>query len=76
MTYKRKNLLAAVLFLLPFTVFYTIFTIWPIIQGLYVSLHKWGLMGKQRFVGLKNYQKFLGDRYFWEAWEIPRNLWC
>ena len=27
MTYKRKNLLAAVLFLLPFTVFYTIFTI-------------------------------------------------
>ena len=67
MTYKRKNLLAAVLFLLPFTVFYTIFTIWPIIQGLYVSLHKWGLMGKQRFVGLKNYQKFLGDRYFWEA---------
>ena len=55
------------LFLLPFTVFYTIFTIWPIIQGLYVSLHKWGLMGKQRFVGLKNYQKFLGDRYFWEA---------
>ena len=46
MTYKRKNLLAAVLFLLPFTVFYTIFTIWPIIQGLYVSLHKWGLMGK------------------------------
>jgi multiple sugar transport system permease protein len=59
--------LTAFLFLLPFFVLYTIFTIWPVIQGIYVSLHKWGLMGKIRFLGFDNYSRFLTDRYFWEA---------
>jgi ABC-type uncharacterized transport system permease subunit len=54
-------------FILPFTVLYSVFTIWPVIQGIIVSFHRWGLMGKQGWVGLENYQKFLGDRFFWEA---------
>jgi multiple sugar transport system permease protein len=57
----------AFLFLFPFFVLYTVFTIWPVIQGVYVSLHKWGLMGKIRFLGFDNYSRFLTDRYFWEA---------
>jgi multiple sugar transport system permease protein len=59
--------LTAFLFLLPFFVLYTVFIIWPVIQGLYVSLHKWGLMGKIRFLGFENYTRFLQDKYFWEA---------
>lgn len=51
----------------PFLVLYTVFTIWPVLQGLYVSLHKWSLMGKVKFVGLDNYIKFLSDRKFIEA---------
>ncbi len=64
---KIRKVLVAAGFILPFLVFYTIFTIWPMIQGVYVSLHKWGLMGKIRFVGLDNYTKFLHDKYFWGA---------
>jgi multiple sugar transport system permease protein len=68
---KKKPLfsitLTAFLFLLPFFVLYTVFVIWPVIQGVYVSLHKWGLMGKIRFLGLGNYTRFLQDKYFWEA---------
>ncbi|MDR1469276.1 MAG: sugar ABC transporter permease [Spirochaetaceae bacterium] len=59
--------LTAFLFLLPFLVLYTVFIIWPVIQGVYVSLHKWGLMGKIRFLGLSNYTRFLTDRHFWES---------
>jgi multiple sugar transport system permease protein len=51
----------------PFLIFYTLFIIWPVIQGIYVSLHKWGLMGKIRFLGLSNYTKFLTDKFFWAA---------
>ncbi len=54
-------------FLLPFTILYSVFTIWPVMQGLVVSLHRWGLMGKQGWVGLENYQKFLSDRFFWQS---------
>lgn len=64
---KRKTFLAAMVFILPFFVLYTVFTIWPVIQGFYVSLHKWGLMGKQNFIGFENYTKFLGDKNFWGA---------
>ena len=55
------------IFILPFFILYTVFTIWPVIQGFYVSLHKWGLMGKQDFIGFDNYAKFIGDKNFWGA---------
>lgn len=64
---KRKTFLVAMAFILPFFILYTVFTIWPVIQGFYVSLHKWGLMGKLKFIGFDNYTKFLGDKNFWSA---------
>lgn len=64
---KRKTFLIAMVFILPFFILYTVFTIWPVIQGFYVSLHKWGLMGKIKYIGLDNYAKFIGDKSFWGA---------
>ena len=64
---QRKLFLTALAFMLPFLILYTVFTIWPVVQGFYVSLHKWGLMGKQRFIGFENYTKFLSDKKFWMA---------
>lgn len=64
---RRRTFLTAIAFILPFFILYTVFTIWPVIQGFYVSLHKWGLMGKQSFVGFENYAKFIGDKNFWKA---------
>jgi multiple sugar transport system permease protein len=62
-----KKTLTAFLFMLPFLVLYSLFIIWPVIQGLYVSLHKWGLMGKIRFLGISNYTRFLTEKFFWQA---------
>lgn len=62
-TVKRN--LAVLCFILPFFILYTTFTIWPVFQGVYVSLHKWGLMGKQDFVGIANYAKLFTDPAFW-----------
>ena len=64
---SKRAFVTALLFMLPFFILYTVFTIWPVIQGVYVSLHKWGLMGKQAFIGLDNYKKFMGDKNFWGA---------
>lgn len=64
---QRKTFLIAMAFILPFFLLYTVFTIWPVVQGFYVSLHKWGLMGKIKFIGFDNYAKFLGDKNFWGA---------
>ena len=62
-----RNTVNAVGFLAPFFIVYTVFIIWPVIQGIYVSFHRWGLMGKIRFTGVSNYINFLTEAHFWRA---------
>ncbi|MFO7170110.1 MAG: sugar ABC transporter permease [Chloroflexota bacterium] len=62
-----RGSLAPLLYLVPFLVFFTIFQIYPIFQGLYVSLTKWDLVTEPRFVGLENYGNLLNDALFWTA---------
>lgn len=64
---KLRRDLVALCFILPFAVVYTVFIIWPVGEGLYMSAYKWGLMGRQRFLAWGNYQKFLGDKFFWSS---------
>lgn len=63
----KKDLITGLGFCLPFFLLYTVFTIWPVIQGVYVSMHKWSLMGKLSYVGIDNYAKLLTDQKFTEA---------
>lgn len=67
MVAKKSNWFTVFCFILPFLILYTVFTIWPVLFGVNVSFHKWGLMGKTGFAGLSNYQKLLKDRFFWQA---------
>ncbi len=62
----RADIIAAC-FLLPFTLVSTLFTIYPVFQGGYMSFFKWNLMGKQAFVGWDNYTKMFGDKFFWSS---------
>lgn len=49
--------------LLPFV--WRCFTIYPVVQGVWVSLNKWNLMGRQKFIGAENYVKMFSDAKFW-----------
>lgn len=71
---KRKLFFTALAFMLPFLILYTVFTIWPVIQGFYVSMHKWGLMGKQKYIGFDNYIKSQETRNSGPPLETPVNL--
>jgi multiple sugar transport system permease protein len=55
------------LYLAPFLLFFTVFEIYPIFQGLYVSLTKWDLATPPRFIGLANYVALTKDSLFWTA---------
>ncbi len=65
--YKRKRALTAWLFLLPFLCLFTVFTIYPVVQGVWVSMNNWSLMGRLKFVGADNYVKMFHDHKFIEA---------
>jgi multiple sugar transport system permease protein len=66
---KRKlyNEFLATAFLAPYFTFFLIFSIVPIFYGLFVSFHKWSLIGKQEFVGLENYIYAIKDPDFWAS---------
>jgi len=55
-------------FLLPAFIFYIVFMIYPIFDTFKISLTNWnGISLESVFIGLKNYQTLLNDKYFWNS---------
>lgn len=57
--------ISALGFLGPFLIVFLIFYIWPILNGAYMSLHSWGVAGKIKYLGLKNYINTLTNKDFY-----------
>lgn len=57
--------ISALFFLSPFLLIFSIFFIWPLVRGVYISLHSWGVAGKSKYVGLKNYISVLSSPEFY-----------
>src|SRR5260221_12222215 len=57
----------AYLFIAPFFVFFILFSLYPVLFSLYLSLTEWKGLGPIKFIGLDNYQRLLGDTVFWQS---------
>lgn len=69
-TREQRDTLIGYAFVLPFMILFVIFTLIPIFQGFWISLHNWELVGTNiKFIGLENYQRLLGDKLFWSSLE-------
>ncbi|BFT74372.1 carbohydrate ABC transporter permease [Paenibacillus sp. P36] len=55
----------AILYLIPFLIPFTIFYLWPVCRGAWMSLHVWNIQGMQKFVGFANYKKIFTDSDFY-----------
>ncbi|MBX3062679.1 MAG: sugar ABC transporter permease [Anaerolineae bacterium] len=63
-----RDTISGYLFLAPFFVLYCLLKLWPIVNGFWISLHRWDTIGTNiAFIGLGNYQRILQDRLFWDA---------
>ncbi len=58
---RRRNVIAALLFLSPWIVGFLIFTAWPIFYSAYLSLTDYDVINSPNFVGLENYQQMIED---------------
>jgi multiple sugar transport system permease protein len=55
-------------FVAPFLALFTLFVIWPLLRGLYLSLTDANISGDDtHFVGLDNYREALHDSAMWDA---------
>ncbi len=57
-------------FVPPFLILFIVFTLCPIVQGFWISLHNWELVGTNiQYIGLNNNQRLLNDKLFWSSLE-------
>src|SRR3712207_1263273 len=52
------------LFVLPFVAIYAALLVYPLFNGMWISLHKGDMFGMGRFVGFANYARLFNDRVF------------
>ena len=57
---KHSEKLTGYLLILPAVLIISLFGIFPVFFGMYMSVHKWKVF-KGRFLGFENYQRILGD---------------
>ena len=57
---KHSEKITGYFFILPAVLIISLFGIFPVFFGMYMSVHKWKVF-KGRFLGLENYNKILGD---------------
>ncbi|MFB6719318.1 carbohydrate ABC transporter permease [Kribbella sp. NPDC056345] len=67
---KRRrlgDLKVAMVFLLPATIGFVVFYIWPTLRGAYLSFTEYSLLEAPKFNGLDNYDRMIHDSFFWNA---------
>ncbi|MDH4285990.1 MAG: sugar ABC transporter permease [Gallionella sp.] len=62
----RLNL-AGYTFVFPAIILVSVFLLYPIGFVVYISFHKWGILGVPQFVGWDNYVTIFKDDKFWQA---------
>ncbi|MDB5538994.1 MAG: hypothetical protein JWQ89_721 [Devosia sp.] len=62
--FNRTEVLAALIFVLPFVVVYAVMFIYPTLQMIWLSFQKAPLIGAGTFIGFDNYEKLFKDRLF------------
>lgn len=63
----RKNNIAAYLLLTPALVLFFVFTLYPFLYGLVISLFQWDGFSDMKFVGIQNYIGIFRDELFYGA---------
>ena len=65
---RRKRYIRCWLFVLPTTLFYAGFQLWPILSSFYYSTLDWsGISSDKTFVGVQNFIDLLHDQWFWNS---------
>lgn len=70
---RLADLPVALVFVLPATIGFAVFLLWPTLRGIWLSFTDTTAFQPGAFVGLENYQRLAGDPVFWDAFGVT--LW-
>lgn len=66
---RNRESLEGVLFALPYLLVFSVFLLYPLLKGLYMSLFDWNAIypSQSEFILFKNYVRMMNDPLFWNA---------
>lgn len=67
---SRAKRLVGFLYVAPALAFVLVFTIYPLVQMVWMSLHNWSLIAARKYVGAGNFIKAWNDPQFWISLEF------
>jgi len=70
---RRSNV--AYVFVVPFVVTFLIFSVYPVFRTFYLSFTNFRGFGTPDFVGVDNYVRVVGDKFFWRAFGNTFRIW-
>jgi multiple sugar transport system permease protein len=62
---NRRGIVLGLLYMAPALAFVLIFTAYPVVQMIWMSLHKWSIIEPPKWLGFDNFVKAYNDRQFW-----------
>ncbi len=63
-------------FVLPFTIVFLIFSVYPVLRTLFLSFTNLRVMGDYKVIGLQNYIRVFTDKFFWMALGNTVRIWA
>lgn len=73
---KKRNVnRAAYYFIVPFIIAFLTFSVYPVFRTLYLSFTDFKGFGTPNFVGMDNYVRVVGDKFFWRAFQNTLRIW-
>lgn len=66
---KTKNMIVALIFLIPSMVLLLVFVLWPMIYSVVMSFFEWNPLKGKTFIGLENYTTLLHDSLWWTSFK-------
>lgn len=69
-TKLKRDGRAALFFLAPAALGFTVFFLWPALRGMWLSFTDYNLLAPPEFVGAANYQRMLSDPLFWNSIKV------
>ena len=73
---RKKKKHPELLFIGPHLIIFLIFTLFPVIFGVYISFTRWNMLGTPQFVGFENYQEILlnsDSTFYTQFWNGLKN---
>ncbi|GAA0928274.1 sugar ABC transporter permease [Virgisporangium aurantiacum] len=64
---RRRGRFVGLAYLTPALLFVLAFTVYPLGQMVWMSLHNWSLITPPTYVGLDNYERAFADKQFWTS---------